>query len=571
MHRRNFIGLGTGSLAMMPFLQANAFKGDQYFSAEDKPTCLLHLIKNNDEVVRSYAPSKITDRSNPHYGAYLDGNLYTNPLHTGGFLINACCAIACKESSLYRSTSLLTDIEDAGKGLLSLQHSDGTVDLLDTNFHSTPDTAFLVKRLTPPYVLFRDQKIPGSERALSLIEQFLKRAGEALIVGGLHTPNHRWVVCAALTSLFEQWPDQRYLNRINEWLAEHIDLDPDGQYTEKSTGGYSAIIDRVLITIAIGLKKPELLDPVRKNLSMMRYYLHPNGEVVTEASNRQDKGTIGHLDGYYFALRYMAITDTNGEFAAMCRMIEEKHLDKLYSYLGYFRTTPITWKPLPAARPLPSNYAMAFPYSGVVRIRRNAWDCTLLSNNPGFLTFHKKNVVLQGMRLAGSFFGKGQFQSTEIKKEGNSWILQSKIEGVYYQPYPKEQIPPDGNWDKMPKLNRKQSEIQQYETLVRLTEKEMGIEVDIEIKGTDRVPVALEMIFRRGGSFFGAEPHPYKTDAYLFGGDKATYTMGGETISFGPGKALHRNVQLRGALPAMDAPAAFITGFTPFKHTLLLS
>lgn len=571
MHRRNFIGLGTGSLAMVPFLHADDFRGLRSLSSESKPDWLLYLIKKNDEVVRSYAPSKITDRSNPHYGAYLDGNLYTNPLHTGGFLINACCAIACKESTLYRSSSLLIDIKDAAKGLLSLQHSDGTVDLLDTNFHSTPDTAFLVKRLTPSYVLFRDQKIEGSEGALLLIEQFLKQAGKALIVGGLHTPNHRWVVCAALTALYEQWPDQRYLNRINEWLSEHIDLDPDGQYTEKSTGGYSAIIDRVLITIATGLKRPELLDPVRKNLSMMRYYLHPNGEVVTEASNRQDKGTIGHLDGYYYALRFMAITDNNGEFAAMCRMVEENHLDRLSSFLGYFLTTPITWKPLPAVRALPSSYVIAFPYSGVVRIRRNAWDCTLLSNNPGFMTFHKKNVMLQGMRLAGSFFGKGQFQSSEIKKEGNSWVLQSKLEGVYYQPYPKDQIPTDGNWEKMPKSNRKQSEIQYYETIVRVTEKDMGMEVDIEIKGTERVPVALELIFRRGGSFTGVLSHPSKPDAYLFNGEKAGYTMGGETISFGPGVALHRNVQLRGALPAMDAPAAYVTGFTPFRHKLVLS
>lgn len=571
MDRRNFIGLGTGSLAMFPFLHADGLTKLYSFDGESKPDWLLHLIKKNDEVVRSYASSKIRDKANPHYGAYLDGNLYINPLHTGGFLINACCAIACKESAYYKSNSLLIDIEEAAKGLLSLQHRDGTIDLLDTNFHSTPDTAFLVKRLTPSYVVFRDRKIARSEKALSLIEQFLKQAGEALIIGGLHTPNHRWVVCASLTALYEQWPDQRYLNRINEWLAEHIDLDPDGQYTEKSTGGYSAIIDRVLITIANGLKKPELLDPVRKNLNMMRFYLHPNGEVVTEASNRQDKGTIGHLDGYYFALRYMAITDNNGEFASMCRMVEEKHLDKLSSFLGYFLTNPFTWKPLPESHSLPISYVIAFPYSGVVRIRRNAWDCTLLSNNPGFLTFHKKNVMLQAMRLAGSFFGKGQFQSTEIKKEGNSWILYSKLEGVYYQPYPKEQIPADGNWEKMPRSNRKQSEIQYYETIVRITEKETSIEVDIDIRGTDRVPVTLELIFRRGGAFSGVEPHPFKTDAYLFNGENAQYTMGGESISFGPGKTLHRNVQLRGALPAMDAPAAYITGFTPFQHRLVLS
>jgi hypothetical protein len=32
--------------------------------------------------------------------------------------------------------------------------------------------------------------------------------------------------------------------------------------------------------MSIGLKNPAFLEPVRKNLQMMHYYLHPNGEVV---------------------------------------------------------------------------------------------------------------------------------------------------------------------------------------------------------------------------------------------------------------------------------------------------
>jgi hypothetical protein len=86
------------------------------------------------------------------------------------------------------------------------------------------------------------------------------------------------VVSAALTKMNELWPDPRYVNRANEWLGEHIDIDPDGQYTEKSTYGYSAISDRVLITVAKGLNKPELYDAVRKNILMMRYYIHPTAK-----------------------------------------------------------------------------------------------------------------------------------------------------------------------------------------------------------------------------------------------------------------------------------------------------
>ena len=126
-------------------------------------------------------------------------------------------------------------MDQALKALLKLQHEDGTIDLVDTNFHSTPDTAFMVKRMAQSYMFLKNSGTPGLEPVLAMMETFLKNAGKALVVGGIHTPNHRWVLSAALTKLNELFPNPQYLQRIDQWLAEHIDLDPDGQYTEKST------------------------------------------------------------------------------------------------------------------------------------------------------------------------------------------------------------------------------------------------------------------------------------------------------------------------------------------------
>ena len=322
MNRRKFVSLNATSICLLPFVGFTIPALDDANKGLVKPTWLLDLIKLNDSYLKGSDANKIKDKSHPNFGAYLDGELLPNPHSTSGFINIACASFSTPESIYYQSPIILNEIQDAVQGMLSLQHADGSIDLLSTNFHSTPDTGFIVERLAQSYTLLKQSNIKEVDKVLAPFAQFLKQAGEMLITGGIHTPNHRWVVSGALTKLYEIWPDQRYADRANQWLSENIDLDPDGQFYEKSTGGYSSIVDRALITIAIGLKKPALFEPVRKNLKMMLYYIHPNGEVVTEASNRQDKGTIGHMDGYYYAARYMALLDNDGEMAAICRLIE---------------------------------------------------------------------------------------------------------------------------------------------------------------------------------------------------------------------------------------------------------
>lgn len=537
-----------------------------------KPTWLLEWIKIHDQQLPNFKALKITDSKHKYVGGYKDSEEIPNPHTTSGFIGKACMLMSCTESTFYQSKDVLKEVEEATKAMLKFQHSDGTIDLLSTNFHSTPDTAFVLENIVPAYKFLKESKTKGAETALELLKTFLKNAGEALIVGGIHTPNHRWVVSAALTKLNELFPDTRYVGRIAQWLAEHIDIDPDGQYNEKSTNSYSPIVNRSLIIIAKGMNKPELLDPVRKNLKMTLYYVHPNGEVVTEASNRQDKGTIGNMSRYYYCYRYMALVDNDGEMAAMCRQIEKTSTTaQLAGYLDYFLEDPLLWKEPSADKPLPTHYAKAFPHSGVVRIRRGNWDTTLLSNNTSWLTFQRGNAVLQGMRVAVSFFGKGQFQADKIEQMGDTWVLTRSLEGPYFQPIAPDKIAPDGDWAKMPKSERPQSEVQKLETIVKIKEANNGLEIEISMDGTEGVPVSFELIFRAGGTFAGVTKSIAKDNAYLLTSESGAYTVGNDTIHFGPGKVEHKGIQLRGALPAMDAPTVYLTGFTPFKHVLKLS
>jgi len=567
MNRREFVKKSAITFCAAPMLP---FSGVTLNPVEKMPFWLTELIKLNDTGLITLRTVQIKEIDNPDFGGIRDNFDILNPHSTAALIQSGSCAISSPSSRFYQSADLLNDMNLAALYLVKTQHTDGTIDLLSTNFHSTPDTGFLVKRLVMAYTLIEKSQTPEQKKLLENLKTFLLKAGEALIVGGIHTPNHRWVVSAALAQLYTLWPNPAYLARAEQWLGEHIDIDRDGQFNEKSTFIYSSLSDRLLITIAKGFNKPELLDAVRRNLDMTLYYVHPNGEIVTDASGRQDKAVVGTLENYYYPYRYMALGDKNGTYSAMCSFIEKTAGNKIGGFLDYYLTDSSLWQELPPAKSLPIDYVKTFPNSGLVRIRRNQWDSTLIAKNPVWLTFMNGQAVLQGMRFVSSFFGKGQFQTDEIVKTSQGWELIQTLEGPYYQPIAKNKISTDGDWEKMPRTDRRQSEVQKLETRILIKEISGGLEIEISTAGTERVPVAWELIFRPGGTLEGLLKLEKTANTWLLK-ERGSYAVGSDKISFGPGLALHKNTALRGALPAMDAPSVYLTGFTPFKHTIRIT
>ena len=576
MHRRDFLA-STAALSSLAALGPRSFAAEAIPAASDE--LLQQFIRANDAGL----PALLAKQERRTGHRWLGGQINEYGLHTAqntsGF-VSALASAACAPGSKhYKSTELVEPLRLAIGYLLAAQHpEDGTVDYYATNFHSPPDMAFILEVVCPACGLLRANPVPALAALAGELGKFITRGADGLVTGGVHTPNHRWVVCAALASANALFPQPRYVARIDQWLAETIDLDPDGQYTEKSTTVYSPVVNRALITVARQLNRPALLEPVRRNLEMTLYYVHPDGEVVTEASRRQDRYQRGSMARYYYSYRTLALHDGNGRFAAMCRQIERTARGQI-GELAAFLTEPALLGALPADAPLPTDYAKHFPYSALARIRRGPASATILANNTTLFSFRKNAAALEAVRFATAFFGKGQFTADTLEVRDGRYLLRQSLDGPYFQPLSAEQIAhgdhtkmaPNGTLATNSKAMRQQSNIQRLEAVVEITETAGKFALALSLTGTAEVPVSIELAFRSGGKLTGVEPVPRVTDAFFLRSGTGKYTVGDDTIEFGPGQVAHSYTQVRGALPKWDGQSVYLTGLTPFRTTLTIS
>ncbi len=552
MNRREAMALGVGSMAALPLLAG----------ADD--AAVPAIVASHDEGLQRSLNAQVTDPKHPSCGAIPDQWTLYHARHAARFLRDSAAAYFHPQSRFHASQELFGRMQLAAGFLDRIQKDSGNIDLLSTNFDSPPDTGFVVHELASAAKLAQMQE---DTSVLALMEPFLRRAGQGMAKGGIHTPNHRWVVSAALAQIHNLFPNPRYVTRIDQWLAEGIDIDAEGQFTERSTATYNTVVDRSFILMAHKLKRPDLLAPVRQNLDAMAYLLHPNGEVVTEISNRQDANTRGTMAGYWFALRYMAIHDGNGLYATMLQPLEPGQIE-LATWMEY----PELQQALPAPTPVPDTYELELPLSGITRIRRKQTSATLIHRgNSRWFSLHQGAAVINAVRFASAFFGKGQFVPGRFERREDGFYFSQKLQGQYYQPLTDPSLlPVSQRGFGVKKSRRETSEICRmvYEGFIRETAQ--GFEIDIRAEETDNVPLAVEINLREGGTLSGVRPAPHVKDAFLLEDGWAEYRMGTDVIRIGPGHCEHGYVQVRGAHAKLTGPSIYLTGYTPFHHTLEL-
>lgn len=248
--------------------------------------------------VRASLLRQVRDPARPDDGCFLSAETgFPNADHTSHSCdLAALCQAYLAEGSELAGDGQLADHLRRGVGFLRRwQRPSGLIDLPKIDIDSPPDTAFSVQLFAPILRFARARAAAGSIPAAEVAELlggYVRSAGEAIIGRGFRTPNHRWVVCSAVAQAMREFPGlrERGLPYVEAILAETIDINADGEYSERSTGIYNAVVNRSLRYVAECLDRPELLAHVRANLRFIGTIIESDGTVITAISGRQDRG-----------------------------------------------------------------------------------------------------------------------------------------------------------------------------------------------------------------------------------------------------------------------------------------
>ncbi|MGN6425294.1 MAG: hypothetical protein ACTHMF_00645 [Leifsonia sp.] len=433
--------------------------------------------------------------------------------------------------------------------LAGLQSGSGLFEGGD-NVQSPPDSAFTINDACDVHHLLRDADaalVPLREALAAVI----RAAAPALLAGGVHTPNHRWELSAALARIHRSFPDDRLVARVDEWLAEGVDIDADGWFSERSPNYAAAVSIPSLTAIADILDRPALRAAVLRNLELTLSLIGADGAVETLASRRQDQGTRFPLGRYAVAFRRAAIDTVRGDLAWAAERAVRDGVDDA-GVLAELLLDPSL------ADALPPSEAPAFPETIVhptvaLAVRRgSAAEVVVyggsdyarhrgirsgLANDPTFLRLLAGEAVLDSVRLSRTFFGLGPFRAEGLEAAADgSLLLGERVAAGYYQPLPAERrdaggdyaLTDDGRFSAAMAFGERAVDEVELRTTIAVRPRDDGADLDVAIEGP-RVGFSIELAFRTGGVLDVPGPRP-EDGAFVLTGPIARYTAGGDAI-----------------------------------------
>ena len=532
-----------------------------------------NLMEKLDEQIESILPCQRVDLNRDDYGGFvIDGVATPTSVSMVSTLGHA---YLLEGGKYYQSEDILTRILAAATFGRKIRRESGCFDLITTNFDSSPDTGFLVKAIAPVVRAARKATTYGDKGAEKIVEalgEIIQTAVPGMVAGGFHTPNHRWVLVGALSQALELFPDLDGMDTVEQYLAETIDINADGEYIERSAGVYNAICNRSLRLAADALNRPELLEPVRRNLDLSYHMLHADGTVVTSFSRRQDHGTrvvLGNMVDSYYS---MARQDGNGFYAAVA--------DWLYSIspgagwiLEPFLTHP-NWREDDLEREvLPKSYTKVYPVSRLWRVRRNKTSATTGAGITTPFSVKHGQVELTSVNFCASYFSIAQFAGETFEEvDGKIHMTHKSLDPDARRPGYDMPLGREVAFDEFYNIRKERNiyELPPLLTTLEVEEVEGGFSLHVKSEGYDRVPFQIACDFMPGGEldFDNGIIKGKVNETVLLKQGSATYHIGNDAISIGPGAYGHRFWQMRGSESAPNAFRVLITFLTPVDHML---
>ncbi len=466
-----------------------------------------------------------------------------------------------------------------------VQRSSGLTDLRDCNYDSSPDAGFILQAILPPLRLARKTPLPGDDWAevVTRLTGFARKMTEGARTGGFHTPNHRWVIAAALHLAEDLFPEIPVAPTIAAYLAEGVDIDTDGFYIERSAGVYDAICARSLYLLADRPEySAELCRAVARNLEANTYLLNADGTVETGLSRRQDAGTaplaanlaVPYLMGHF---RTGDAHPQSKRFLGLAQLLWDLTPANSRDYYGMSQVLLAQGEPEGSGgggdlSPLLPACVKHFPKNGLWRLRRGPLSVSVFRDQPRLLNFRQGAAFLASVSIHQSYFGVGQFLGDRMEGEGErvrlvSSGLRNPYRPGYEQPLGRPVSPE--RWQEV----RAEREIRRVPPAAsELTIEPMTDGLTLRFRtedGLDRVTTQVAFDFPAGGVWETDDTcfEPQAGQTIFLKKGYAAMRYGNDAIRIGPGANAHYMTRMRDAVPvAPGLVRVLMTFVTPVDH-----
>lgn len=541
---------------------------------------MKYLIQSAEIRTEEFLASQVKDPASLQYGG-IHGDIW-EAKPTIYALATAMAVYLNRDSRFYQSERLYRGMELALAFVQRTQREDGSFDYPSCNFKSAADTSFCFKRLFATWRLLKKYEDTNAPGIPHLEEEYLKimhKALGAILHGGFHTPNHRWGISAALlqgANLFAEEQDfsAALKARARQYLAEGIDGDDDGEYAERSTGNYNAVVNNAMMAMYEETGDDSFLGYVRRNLAMMLTYIDPDDTIFTQNSTRQDKGKKEYAVKYFYQYLFMASIEDNplfdgaahkiikdtverGDLTPDCLHIIMAHdamMNHEFTHYGFLDT-----------------YRKFFRHSGVLRVKKENYSYTVIKGKSAFLFFQKGDTRIY-VKVGESYCDIRNFIPSEIQPREDGCLLKGTAQGWYYLPF--QEAPGTSDWWAMDQSKRDKLISSTLTITLDIRELDNGLELCLKAEGLDRLPLRLEVCVPAGAVLenqhfwlkAAAGENMILRDGYL------TLKDEGNTLRLGPGFGEHEfQGHYSGEELNTDGYTVYCNAYTPTEKTVQLT